>query len=158
MSTGCLYAFFGKMSIQVLCPFFNPDDSTCNCKPPLFPLHYQPPNSYSQFPLLYFFYSIDNLPTHSKTTPLLCLFSVSFSFFVHAHSMWKFLGQGSNPHHSSNPSRCNDNARSLTHCTKREFPFYHSIFFFLIDYLPLQEFKLHNNRDLCFVFIVVVVP
>ena len=29
--------------------------------------------------------------------------------------MQKFLGQGSNPHHSGHPSHCSDNARSLTH-------------------------------------------
>ena len=30
--------------------------------------------------------------------------------------MWKFPGQGLNPHHSSNPSCSSDNARSLTLC------------------------------------------
>ena len=28
--------------------------------------------------------------------------------------MQKFLGQGSNPYHSSDPSHCSDNVRSLT--------------------------------------------
>ena len=36
------------------------------------------------------------------------------SFFWPPHSMWKFLGQGLNLRHSSNPSRCRENARSLT--------------------------------------------
>ena len=31
-----------------------------------------------------------------------------------------FLGQGLNPHHSSHPSCCSDNTRSLTHCATRE--------------------------------------
>ena len=30
---------------------------------------------------------------------------------------WKFPDQGSNPHHSSDPSCCSDNARCLTQCT-----------------------------------------
>ena len=41
-------------------------------------------------------------------------------YFGYTHSMWKFLGQGSNPHHSSNPSHCLGNARSLTHCATGE--------------------------------------
>lgn len=40
--------------------------------------------------------------------------SKPFFFFGHAHTMWKFLGQGSNPCHRS------DNARSLTHGIRRE--------------------------------------
>ena len=36
------------------------------------------------------------------------------------HSMWKFLGYGSNPCHSSNPSCCSDSPGSLTHCASRE--------------------------------------
>ena len=31
------------------------------------------------------------------------------------HGMWKFPGQGSNPHHSYNQSHSRDNTRSLTH-------------------------------------------
>lgn len=37
-----------------------------------------------------------------------------FSLFGHAHCMWKFSGQGSNPHHSSDPSYSNDNTDLLT--------------------------------------------
>ena len=33
--------------------------------------------------------------------------------------MWKCPGQGLNPCHSSDPSRCSDNAWSLTHCTTK---------------------------------------
>lgn len=37
--------------------------------------------------------------------------------------MWKWPGQQSNPHRSSDQSCCSDNTRgSLTHCTTREFP------------------------------------
>ena len=39
------------------------------------------------------------------------------NFFLcgHTHCMRKFPGQGSNPHHSSNPSHRSDNTGSLTH-------------------------------------------
>ena len=40
--------------------------------------------------------------------------------FVHTYGIWKFLAQGSNLCHSSNPSHCSDNARSLTSCPARE--------------------------------------
>ena len=50
---------------------------------------------------------------------LVCLFVCLF-VFGHANTMWKIPGQGSNPHHSSNPSCCRDNAGSSTHCTTRE--------------------------------------
>ena len=57
----------------------------------------------------------------------ICFF---FSFFWgggHSHGIWKFLGQGSNLSHSSDPSPCSDNTGSLTCCTTRELL---SIFFF----------------------------
>lgn len=41
-------------------------------------------------------------------------------FFGHPHNMYKFLGKGSNLHHSRNPSFCNDNAGSLSCCIVRE--------------------------------------
>ena len=37
-----------------------------------------------------------------------------FIYFDHVHSIWKFLGQGSNPYHSSNPSHSSGNTKSLT--------------------------------------------
>ena len=43
-------------------------------------------------------------------------------FFDHAHSMWKFPGQGWNSYHSSNLSHCSDNVISLSHCATREPP------------------------------------
>ena len=42
------------------------------------------------------------------------LFFFFFFFFGFTCSMWKSLGQGSNPDHSSYPSRSSDNASSLT--------------------------------------------
>ena len=44
-------------------------------------------------------------------------FSEAFVNFIfgHAHSIWKFLGQGSNLHHRNAPSCCNNNARILAH-------------------------------------------
>ena len=45
---------------------------------------------------------------------------VGIHFFGHAHSMWKFPGQGSNPCLSSDLSCYSDNTRSITHCTTRE--------------------------------------
>ena len=35
---------------------------------------------------------------------------VTFYFFGHAHSMWKFPDQESNLHHGNDLSRCSDNA------------------------------------------------
>ena len=52
------------------------------------------------------------------------LYVLCFGFFGHTQGMWKFLDQGLNPHHSSDSSCCNDNARSLTHCATRELPVY----------------------------------
>ena len=40
--------------------------------------------------------------------------SFSLFFFGCVHGMWKFLGQGSNPCHSSSQSYCSDSAGSLT--------------------------------------------
>ena len=47
-------------------------------------------------------------------------------FFSHAHDMWKFPGQGSNPHCGSDPSHRRDNARSLIHWGTQKFPSSHS--------------------------------
>ena len=43
------------------------------------------------------------------------------------HNMWKFLGQGLNPHHSRNPSYCSDNAGSLALYAQENFT--NAIFF-----------------------------
>ena len=45
---------------------------------------------------------------------------VIFPLFGHTHDIWKFPGQGKNPHHSSNPSHSTDNAGSLTPRATRE--------------------------------------
>jgi len=37
-----------------------------------------------------------------------------FFFFFQTHGMWKFPGQESNLHHSSDPSHSSDNTRSIT--------------------------------------------
>ena len=41
--------------------------------------------------------------------------SIRGFFFGHAHSMWKFQGQGSNPCHSGHLSQSSDTTRSLAH-------------------------------------------
>ena len=45
--------------------------------------------------------------------PFVFLSFFLFFFLSHAHGMWKFPGQGLNPHHGSNQSY-SKNARSLT--------------------------------------------
>ena len=42
-------------------------------------------------------------------------FANNISFFGHTHYMQKFPGQASNPHYSSDPRNCSDEAGSLTH-------------------------------------------
>ena len=44
-----------------------------------------------------------------------------FFLFYHGLSMWRFLGWGLTPHHSSNQSHSSDTTRSLTHWATREF-------------------------------------
>ena len=55
----------------------------------------------------------------------------NYFFFGCSNSVCKFLGQGLNPWHNSDPSWCSDNAESLTHCTIRKFLFF--LFFFKAD-------------------------
>ena len=43
-----------------------------------------------------------------------------------ARGMWKFLGQGLNLHHSSNPGHCGDNPGSLPSCATGELQFLYS--------------------------------
>ena len=62
---------------------------------------------------LFFFFNDQCLKYH-------LLFYLFIYFFGHVCRMWNFLGQGSNPWHSSDLSRCSDNVRSLTHCATRE--------------------------------------
>ena len=65
------------------------------------------------------------------------LFSFFFFFFFGStHGMWKFPGQASNLHHSSDLSRCSDHTGSLTPCTTREIliVFWSSLY----DVIPLS--------------------
>ena len=55
-----------------------------------------------------------NLKVGSSRSLLVCL------FFGQTQGMWKCQGQGSNWHHSSEPSPHNHNASSLTCCATRE--------------------------------------
>ena len=60
------------------------------------------------------------------------LLTVVFGMYIHLGcicGLWKFLGPGIETVHSSDPSHCNDNARSLTPCTTKE-PLFDSILFF----------------------------
>ena len=52
--------------------------------------------------------------------PLQCCLGICLFVFCCTFRMWKFPGQGSNSSHSSDPSHCSDNARSLTRCATRE--------------------------------------
>ena len=59
----------------------------------------------------------------------------SCCFFGLIRSMLKFLGQGSNLSHSSDPSCCSDNTGSVTSCGTRELPKY--ILFSLCEELAI---------------------
>ena len=52
-------------------------------------------------------------------------FVLVWAYFGQAYCMQKFLDQGSNLHHSSNPSHCSDNAQSLACYATRGLPHYH---------------------------------
>ena len=73
---------------------------------------------------------------HGKIARLQDQYFILLFFWGSTPNMWKFLGQGLNPHHSNNPSYCSDNARFLTHSTRWEL---HKtnifIFIFLIFFL-----------------------
>ena len=71
----------------------------------------------------------------------LFLSEVFFFFFGHAHSMWKFQGQGSNPCHSGHLSQSSDTTRSLAHWATRE------LYLVTFEVLQLQVFCL------CFCFL-----
>ena len=45
-----------------------------------------------------------------------------YLIFFCPHGMWKFLGQVSKLHHSSDPSLYSDNARCLSCCATKELP------------------------------------
>ena len=48
------------------------------------------------------------------------LYSPVLPFFCHTHSMWKFMDQGLNLCHYSNPSHCSDNTGTLIDHVTRE--------------------------------------
>ena len=58
-------------------------------------------------------------------------------------SKWKFPGQGSNLHHSSDPNHNSDNARSLTHLATRELS---RVEFFISTYF-LYPPNLHSKSS-----------
>ena len=63
-------------------------------------------------------------------------------FFGYTHSMWKFLGQGSNLCHRSNPSCWSDNTRSFIHCAIKELlKFFANIKIFIWTYISLFLFQ-----------------
>ena len=78
-----------------------------------------------------------------------CFLVVRFrlcTFFGHTHGTWKFPGQGLNPIHSSNPSRCSDNNGSLIHWATTELSFvFEVMFFWQEDHMKVAEFfSMHN--------------
>ena len=70
-----------------------------------------------------------------------------WGFFGHAHGIQKFLGQGSNPHHSSNQSYSSDNIRSLTHWATRELQLQIG-FIILTDILKIVLFWSYHHDSL----------
>ena len=72
-----------------------------------------------------------------------------YSYICHAQSMRKFLGQGLNPCHSSNPSHSSDNARSLTHCTTRELCYVHFYRYQNCMLLVFTVFELYFQSTVC---------
>ena len=72
--------------------------------------------------LSFHFYELSMIHPHFSLICLLVLL-IFFFFFGWALDMWKFPGQGSDQHYSSNLSFCSDNTRSLTSWAKRELQF-----------------------------------
>ena len=78
----------------------------------------------------------------------------SFFFFHRGHvEVPRSPGQGSNLYHSSNLGCWSDNTRSLTCCTKGEFPKY-SPFDFLLSKLFTNEKKKQKNKTKKKLFLV----
>ena len=67
-----------------------------------------------------------------KTTEILFIYLKKLG--GHTHSMWKLLGQGSNPHQSSDPSHSSNNARFFTEWAL---------------FRELQEYKNFKTRCTC---------
>lgn len=65
------------------------------------------------------YYHWRSIKRDQNSLRLCFIFLKFFIFFLsHSCSMWKFLAQGSNPHHSSDPGHCSENARPLSHWAK----------------------------------------
>ena len=73
---------------------------------------------------------------------------IHFFIFGHTHSMQKFLGQGLNPCHSSDPGCCSDNARCSTRCTTRDSQKYFGNTFQGVQFLVLAVCSLSPETDL----------
>ena len=65
----------------------------------------------------------------------------------------KFLGQGLNPRHSSDPSHFSDNASSLTCCTTRELTFLSFLKSKYLAKLNHLEVVSHYPKSKCLVFL-----
>ena len=69
-----------------------------------------------------------------------------FFFFCLTHGMWKPLGQGSNLHHSSDPSHFSDNSGSLTRCAIELLIFFFNHPFYCKTILVILSFSVMNNH------------
>ena len=70
-----------------------------------------------------------------------------FFFFGCSWGMWKFLSQESNPHRSTNLSRCSDNTGSVTCWATRELQKY--MISIKKNHVP-KDLKLGNKILICF--------
>ena len=88
---------------------------------------------------------VQPMETNSRNSSHLSL-SLSLFFFFFWLCPQKFPGQGSNLCHSSDPSQCSDNARSLTHWATRELPIagisIQMVLEFRVHILPVGGFQL----------------
>ena len=80
------------------------------------------PSMLMQMALFHSFFMAEQYST-VYTPHFLIIFCFVLFCFGLAWDTWKFLGQGSNSCHSSNPSHRSDNARSLIHWDTRELQF-----------------------------------
>lgn len=84
------------------------------------------------------------IPEMELVSQLLCLLYIVIllsHFFLGGgctHSTWKFLGQGLNQHHPSDPSCYSDKARPLPPCITKELLSGSSVFFFS-QFLPMHQ-------------------
>ena len=74
------------------------------------------------------------------------LFNILFFSFGLAQWMLKFPGQGSDSSHSSDPSHCSDNARSLIHWATRELLQHFNCCCCCFDFLGLHPWHMEVPR------------